>query len=79
MHFTCHYGVDKYRDSGIAFAEPAINSIWLRRWCPPIPESHEPFVKGEKNKGDFKDAFWNKMKVMAIANPYRTGLEPAKI
>ena len=29
---TIHYGVEEYGDSGFAFAGPALNNVWPRRW-----------------------------------------------
>src|SRR5690606_30522304 len=40
---------------------------------------HKPYQAGAKNTGDFEDGFGNKMTIMAVANPYKTGLEPARI
>ena len=76
---TVQYGVDEFRDSGFAFAGPALNNLWPRRWWPKVPEGHSPWPGGTKNTGDFEDGFGNKMTVMAVANPYKTGFEPARI
>ncbi|SFU14095.1 PhoD-like phosphatase [Algoriphagus locisalis] len=76
---TVQYGVDEFRDSGFAFAGPALNNLWPRRWWPKVPEGHEPFPGGTKNTGDFEDGFGNKMTIMAVANPYKSGYEPARI
>jgi len=76
---TVQYGVDEFRDSGFAFAGPALNNLWPRRWWPKVPEGHEPFPGGAKNTGDFEDGFGNKMTIMAVANPYKSGFEPARI
>ncbi|WP_200979108.1 alkaline phosphatase D family protein [Echinicola sp. 20G] len=71
------YGIDQHGDGGFAFAGPALNNIWPRRWWPPVanPESHS-----ESNPvytGDFEDGFGNKMTVKAVANPRLTHREPA--
>ena len=76
---TVQYGVDEFGDSGFAFAGPALNNLWPRRWWPQVPAGHEPFPGGTKNTGDFEDGFGNKMTVMAVANPYKSGYEPARI
>jgi hypothetical protein len=76
---TVQYGVEEFRDSGYAFAGPALNNLWPRRWWPKVPDGHEPFLGGAKNTGDFEDGFGNKMTVMAVANPYKSGFEPARI
>lgn len=73
------YGITKHRDSGYAFAGPALNNLWPRRWWPPVsnPEAHE--YKKPAYTGNFEDGFGNKMTVMAVANPHQTGIEPAII
>ncbi|PZX48303.1 alkaline phosphatase D family protein [Algoriphagus chordae] len=76
---TVQYGVEEFRDSGYAFGGPALNNLWPRRWWPQVPEGHEPFPGGTKNTGDFEDGFGNKMTVMAVANPYKTGFTPTRI
>ncbi|MEP0712680.1 alkaline phosphatase D family protein [Algoriphagus sp.] len=76
---TVQYGVEEFRDAGYAFAGPALNNLWPRRWWPKVPEGHEPFRQGAKNTGDFEDGFGNKMTIMAVANPYKSGFEPARI
>lgn len=76
---TVQYGVDEFRDSGFAFAGPALNNLFPRRWWPKVPENHQPWPGGTKNTGDFEDGFGNKMTVMAVANPYKSGYEPARI
>lgn len=76
---TVQYGVEDFRDSGYAFAGPALNNLWPRRWWPKVPEGHEPWRGGTKNTGDFEDGFGNKMTIMAVANPYKSGFEPARI
>jgi hypothetical protein len=73
------YGVDDFRDAGFAFAGPALNNIWPRRWWPPLPEGHKPLPGQPPYTGDFRDAFGNRITVHAAANPRRTGLEPAII
>ena len=73
------YGVDEFKDSGYAFAGPALNNLFPRRWWPPVPESHEPLPGKPKYTGNFNDGFGNKMTVHAVANPRKTGVEPALI
>jgi hypothetical protein len=73
------YGVDEFKDSGYAFAGPALNNLFPRRWWPPVPEKHEPLPGKPKYTGNFNDGFGNKMTVHAVANPRKTGLEPARI
>jgi hypothetical protein len=76
---TVQYGVDEYRDSGFAFAGPALNNLWPRRWWPTVDAGHRSIPGKPKYTGDFEDGFGNKMTVYAIGNPYKTGLEPARI
>lgn len=76
---TVHYGVDEFRDSGFAFAGPALNNLWPRRWWPQVPAGHQPIPGKAKNTGDFIDGFGNKMTIHAVANPYKTGFEPSRI
>ena len=73
-----HYGVDEWRDSGFAFVSPAIANFWPRRWFPPVPgENREP--GSPANTGDHVDGFGNKLSVHAVANPVRSGREPAAL
>jgi hypothetical protein len=74
-----HYGVDEFGDSGFAFAGPALNNLFPRRWWPSVDEDHQPLPGQQKNTGNFLDGFGNKMTVHAVANPHHTGLEPALI
>lgn len=76
---TVHYGVDEFRDSGYAFAGPALNNLWPRRWWPQVSAEHQPIPGKNKNTGDFIDGFGNKMTIHAVANPYKTGFEPSRI
>lgn len=73
------YGVDEYGDAGFAFTGPALNNIWPRRWWPPVGDDHKPLVGRPKYTGNFKDAFDNRMTVLAVANPVQTNREPALI
>jgi hypothetical protein len=73
------YGVDDFRDAGFAFAGPALNNIWPRRWWPPLGEDHQPLPGEPPYTGDFRDAFGNRITAYAAANPRQTGLEPAII
>ena len=73
------YGVDEFRDSGFAFAGPALNNIWPRRWWPPVDPSHQPLKGQPKYTGDFEDGFGNRMTVLAVANPRQTQMRPSII
>jgi alkaline phosphatase D len=72
------YGVEEFGDAGYAFAGPALNNIWPRRWWPPI-KGHQPLPGKPPYTGDFLDGFGNKMTVLAVANPRKTGKNPAII
>ena len=76
---TVQYGVEEYRDSGFAFAGPALNNIWPRRWWPEVNAAHEHIPGKPAYTGDFEDGFGNKMTVHAIGNPHLTGKEPARV
>ncbi len=71
-----HYGVDAFGDSGYAFAGPALNNLWPRRWWPPLA-GHEPLPGRPAYTGNFRDGFGNKMTVLAVANPRQTQKQPA--
>ncbi len=76
---TVQYGVDQYGDSGFAFAGPALNNIWPRRWWPPVDSDHNPLPGRPKNTGNFEDGFGNKMTVYAVGNPVQTNRKPGLV
>jgi hypothetical protein len=76
---TVRYGVDEHGDAGFAFAGPALNNIWPRRWWPPVEPDHKPLPGRPKNTGDFEDGFGNKLTVYAVANPVQTNRKPGLI
>lgn len=69
------YGIDEYGDSGYAFAGPALNNIWPRRFWPPVDSSNHSY-NNPAYIGNHLDGFGNKMTVKAIANPHNMHLEP---
>lgn len=69
------YGVDEHGDSGHAFAGPALNNIWPRRFWPAV-NSAEHTYQNPAYTGNHVDGFGNKMTVKAVANPYKTGHQP---
>ena len=73
-----HYGVDTFEDSGFAFAGPALNNIFPRRWWPQL-QNHQPLEGKAPYTGNFLDGFGNRMTVHAVANPRKTGRKPAII
>lgn len=74
-----HYGVDEFGDAGYAFAGPAVNNLWPRRWWPRVSEGHSPLEGQPPYTGNFRDGFGNRMTVHAVANPHQTNMEPAII
>ncbi|MAZ28653.1 MAG: twin-arginine translocation pathway signal protein [Cytophagaceae bacterium] len=70
------YGVDDYQDAGYSFAVPALANSWPRRWWPSIKE---PLDGQPGYTGNHEDAFGNKIHVRAVANPFKTGLEPVNL
>ncbi|WP_339709115.1 alkaline phosphatase D family protein [uncultured Kriegella sp.] len=69
------YGVEEHGDSGYAFAGPALNNIWPRRFWPSVNSAGHTY-QNPAYTGDHVDGFGNKMTVKAVANPYKTGFEP---
>ncbi|MDN3686246.1 alkaline phosphatase D family protein [Cyclobacterium jeungdonense] len=74
-----HYGVEEHGDAGFAFAGPALNNLFPRRWWPEVPAGHAPLPGRPDYTGNFEDGFGNKITVHAVANPHITGREPALI
>lgn len=74
-----HYGLEEHGDAGFAFAGPALNNLFPRRWWPDLPAGHVPLPGQPDYTGDFEDGFGNKMTIHAVANPRITGREPALI
>ncbi|UCS95013.1 alkaline phosphatase D family protein [Echinicola marina] len=74
-----HYGVDDFGDSGYAFAGPALNNLFPRRWWPQLSDDHQSLPGKSDNTGNFHDGFGNKMTIHAVANPSQTGRKPALI
>lgn len=72
------YGVDEHRDAGFAFTAPAVANTWPRRWWPPIHGAN-PDPGAPHYAGDFVDGFGNLLTVWAVANPVRSGREPAAL
>ncbi|MEN8117408.1 MAG: alkaline phosphatase D family protein [Bacteroidota bacterium] len=75
---SLQYGVDEFGDAGFAICVPSVSNVWPRRFYPSTEGgNHKPGTP--KYTGDFEDGFGNKMTVMAIANPIKTGKEPAAL
>jgi alkaline phosphatase D len=75
-----HYGVEAHGDAGLAFAGPAVNSIYPRWWEPETPGGNRPAGSDEK-LGEFRDSFGHPLTVLAVANPllrFRPGVLDAE-
>ena len=69
------YGVDRQDDAGFAFCVPSIANTWPRRWFPPM--DGEDRAEGDpRYTGCFEDGFGNKVRVLAVSNPRKTGVPP---
>jgi len=75
---TVQYGVEDWRDSGYALCVPSVANFWPRRWFPPYPGANRD-PKDPPYTGDYEDGFGNKVTVYAVANPVRSGHEPAAL
>ena len=69
------YGLDDHADSGYAFAGPALNNIWPRRFWPNADSSKHSY-ENPAYTGNHIDGFGNKMTVNAVANPHQMNKEP---
>ncbi|QOD60916.1 alkaline phosphatase D family protein [Polaribacter haliotis] len=69
------YGLDEHGDSGHAFAGPALNNLWPRRFWPDVDSSNHT-VENPAYVGNHFDGFGNKMTVKAISNPQNSNKEP---
>ncbi|PHN08236.1 alkaline phosphatase D family protein [Flavilitoribacter nigricans] len=70
------YGVDEHGDSGYAFAGPALNNLWPRRFWPPVDSSSHSY-ENPAYTGEHLDGFGNRITVKAVANPHNMHQEPA--
>ncbi len=72
------YGIDDHDDGAHAFISPAIANVWPRRWFPPKPGANrEP--EAPLYTGQHLDGFGNRITVLAVANPVRSGHEPSAL
>jgi hypothetical protein len=62
-----HYGIDDYRDCGLAFAGPAVNCGYPRWFEPSAPGANRAPGAAE-NTGDFQDSFGHPLTVLALVN-----------
>ncbi|NJN26234.1 MAG: hypothetical protein HC819_09775 [Cyclobacteriaceae bacterium] len=73
---TIHYGIDDWRDGGIAACVPSVSNIWPRRWYPESGGKNRE-EGAPKYTGDFVDGFNNLLTVYAVSNPLFTGKKPS--
>ena len=69
------YGLDNHGDGGYAFAGPALNNLWPRRFWPPVDYSAHTYEK-PAYLGRHIDGFGNKFTLHAVANPFNSSKEP---
>ncbi len=69
------YGVDDYEEGSFAFAGPALNNLWPRRFWPPVPHVNHT-IQNPAYTGNHTDGFGNKFTLHAVANPYDRKREP---
>ncbi|WP_242202130.1 alkaline phosphatase D family protein [Aestuariivivens insulae] len=70
------YGVDEFGDSGYAFAGPALNNIWPKRFWPSVDSTNHTY-DNPAYTGNHEDGFGNKITVRAVSNPHNMHKEPA--
>ncbi|MCK5701507.1 MAG: alkaline phosphatase D family protein, partial [Cyclobacteriaceae bacterium] len=75
---TIHYGIDDWKDGGVAVCVPSISNYYPRRWFPNIEGENRP-EGAPKYAGDFIDGFNNYLTVYAVSNPVFTGKKPSKL
>jgi alkaline phosphatase D len=63
------HGLDGFDDGPVQFVAPAAGSAW-QRWFEPAGGLPNPGAT--PNTGDFTDAYGNRMRVLAVANPKLT-------
>jgi alkaline phosphatase D len=64
-----HHGLDGFDDGPVQFVAPAAGSAW-QRWFEPAGGLPNP--GDSPHTGDFTDAYGNRMRVLAVANPRLT-------
>lgn len=75
---TGQYGIKSFRDGPWWVSTPAIANTWPRRWMPAVKGAN-PRPGDPRETGDFTDAFGNKLTMAAVANPFQTGRQPARL
>ena len=72
------YGLDRFGDGGVVFAGPAVANTWPRRWFPSEVGANR--AEGwPRYTGDYFDGFGNRMTVLAVSNPTKTGHQPERL
>ncbi|MGJ5642373.1 twin-arginine translocation pathway signal protein [Formosa sp. S-31] len=69
------YGLDDYEQGSYAFAGPALNNIWPRRFWPEVNSTNHT-VETPAYTGNHIDGFGNKFTLHAVGNPYNRHQEP---
>jgi len=78
LGFTIRYGIDEFNDGPYAVAVPAVANLWPRRWFPPeLGANQEPGAP--RYSGEHFDGFGNRMTVLAVGNPVKSGVEPTAL
>jgi alkaline phosphatase D len=70
-----HYGIDDYRDAGLAFAGPAVNTGYPR-WFEPLKPGENRRPGAPENTGEFRDSFGHPMTVLAVADGAKQPRQP---
>ena len=74
---TIQYGLENWSDASYALCVPSIANFWARRWLPE-QEGQGRTPGAPRYTGRYEDGFGNKMTVIAAANPYQSGHQPAE-
>ncbi len=75
---TIHYGIDDWKDGGVAACVPSVSNVWPRRWYPKI-EGKNRKEGAPIYTGDYIDGFNNYLTVYAVSNPVFTGKKPSRL
>lgn len=75
---TVQYGIDDWNDGPFAICTPAISNLFPRRWYPPTEGRNRP-QGAPRNMGEFREGFGNRITVHAVANPRKSGHQPANL
>jgi len=63
---VARHGIDGFTDGVLQFTGPAVGATWVRWFEPAKPLAN---AAAQPHTGDFIDAFGNKVRVLAVANP----------